>query len=123
MLSHNETRKMAIKSRSNVKSKHEVQAYQYLKKKLYPYRYFIKKSYRYHDGISLPVPEEVKKSKPKSPVRKTEASHNNVLLPQIRRRSHLSKAQIRNTGLMASLQPHIPVPVKNKEFEKSKQED
>jgi hypothetical protein len=48
MLSHNETRKMAIKSHSNVKSKHEAQAYQYPKKKLYLYRYFIKKK--------LPVP-------------------------------------------------------------------
>jgi hypothetical protein len=70
MLSHNETRKMAIKSHSNVKPKHEVLAYQYLKKTDKTYRYFTIKSYRYRHDTNLSVPKEVKKSKPKSPVRK-----------------------------------------------------
>jgi hypothetical protein len=102
-----------------VKSKHEVQAYQYPKKKLYPYRNFIKKNYRYRNGTNIPVPEDVKKSK-KLPVRNTEVSQKNVLLPRIRRRSHLLKARIRNIGLTAPLQSHTPVPAKNKEFKKSK---
>jgi hypothetical protein len=38
------------------------------------------KNYQYWNGKNLPVPEDVKKSKPKSPVRKTEASQKNVLL-------------------------------------------
>jgi hypothetical protein len=65
MLSLNETRKMAIKSHSNVKPKHEAQTYQYTMKKWYKtYRYFIK-NYRYRNGTNLPVPEDVKKSKQK----------------------------------------------------------
>jgi hypothetical protein len=38
------------------------------------------KNYWYHNGTNLPVPKEVKKSKPKLPVRNTEESQKNVLL-------------------------------------------
>jgi hypothetical protein len=89
MLSHNEARKMAIKSHSNVKPKHEALAYQYLKKKTdKTYRYFTIKSYRYRNGTNLPVPENVKKSKLRITCEKTKASQKNVPLHQIRRRSH-----------------------------------
>jgi hypothetical protein len=84
MLSHNETRKMAIKSHSNVKPKHEVLAYQYLKKNgqdlpvLHNKKLPVPSRY---ESIGTKRSQEVKA---KITCEKTEESQKNVLLLQIR---------------------------------------